>query len=301
MKKDVIRVLTWGGLGDVMLSTPSFESLKNAKPSPKIVVYYRTIPHRDILKNNPFIDELKPLNRIFYVRSFLSSLIRQPKKFITFNYGSLFPSLYYRIPATRIIGEMLGCTVTSSRLSVYLTNEEDQEALTYLARYRAPVIINITSRTSSNQHWPVELWESLIKRVPLNDFIQIGTESENLVKGAVDLRGKTSVRQALALVKHAHSFVGVVSGFSHATNAFGTPGVVLFGPSTPVIWGHTNNINIYKSLACAPCIDSLFKNECPYGTACMKSISVEEVAFALQEQLQRRQPLNKKSKYKKPD
>jgi hypothetical protein len=73
--------------------------------------------------------------------------------------------------------------------------------------------------------------------------------------------------------------------FAHATSAFGTPGVVLFGASTPKVWGHSNNINLYKDLRCAPCIDLLFDSPCPYGKPCMTTISVGEVREALIAQL----------------
>jgi hypothetical protein len=80
----------------------------------------------------------------------------------------------------------------------------------------------------------------------------------------VDLRGETSVRESVALLRHALAFVGVVSFLAHATNATGTPAVVLFGPSAPNVWAHPNQMVINKSLRCAPCIDTLAGHPCPY-------------------------------------
>jgi len=112
--------------------------------------------------------------------------------------------------------------------------------------------------------------------------------NEDKVEGAADLRGKTSFREALSILNSSLSFVGVVSSFSHATSAFGTPGVVLFGASSPEAWGHSNNINIYKDLECAPCMDILLGSPCPYGKPCMTTITVDEVRKALLTQLERR-------------
>lgn len=88
-----------------------------------------------------------------------------------------------------------------------------------------------------------------------------------------------------ALLKGASGFVGVTSSFSHATNAFGTPGVVLFGPSAPEVWGHANNVNLSRNLPCAPCIDVLHNAPCPYGAECMQTITVAQVQEALRRQL----------------
>jgi ADP-heptose:LPS heptosyltransferase len=117
--------------------------------------------------------------------------------------------------------------------------------------------------------------------MPDYTFIQLGLAKEPAVEGAVDFRGKTSFREAMALIEAALSFVGVVSSFAHATSAVNKPGVVLFGPSSPEVWGHSNNINIYKRKRCAPCVDQLQSSACPYNKVCMRDITVDEVHSAL--------------------
>jgi ADP-heptose:LPS heptosyltransferase len=74
---------------------------------------------------------------------------------------------------------------------------------------------------------------------------------------------------------------------AHATNAFGTPAVVLFGPSAPVVWSHANVVAISRHLRCAPCIDLLGGIPCPYQAPCMSRITVDEVARALRQALAR--------------
>lgn len=92
------------------------------------------------------------------------------------------------------------------------------------------------------------------------------------------------------MLKHAKSFVGVASVFSHATNAFDIPGVVMMGPSPPWIWGHENNINLFdKSLSCTPCLDDLAKTPCPYQSECMSNITVSMVSEALRKQLRKKE------------
>jgi ADP-heptose:LPS heptosyltransferase len=87
------------------------------------------------------------------------------------------------------------------------------------------------------------------------------------------------------LLRHVLAFVGVVSFLAHATNATGTPAVVLFGPSAPNVWAHRNQLVINKSVRCALCIDTLAGHPCPYGAPCLGDISVAEVGEALRAQL----------------
>jgi ADP-heptose:LPS heptosyltransferase len=145
--------------------------------------------------------------------------------------------------------------------------------------------MHITSTFSTNQHWPLESWTALVRRNPQYSFLQLGLPGETAIPGAVDLRGAVPLRVAIAILKHAHSFVGVVSGFAHATNAVGTPGVVFYGPSSIATWGHPNNRNLDARASCAPCADILGPQPCPYGSPCMRAISVREVERALEAQV----------------
>lgn len=285
MPRKIIRVITIGGLGDVLLSTPSFKALKENNKNSKIIVHCTSPAHMEVFRHNPYVDSIR--NTSFFSNMVPYTLYKLNKlHFGSIAYGRFMPTMCYNNNknATEIIAEMLGATLEDKQVQVYLTPEEESKAISMLAKYKNPVIMHITSLTSKNQEWPLKNWEELIRQMPDYTFLQVGLSNDEAVTGAVDLRGKTRFREALAILKHAVSFVGVVSSFAHATNAFGTPGVVLFGASTPAIWGHANNINIYKELHCAPCIDLILNHECPYGKPCMNTITVEEVKSAILKQ-----------------
>lgn len=268
----------------MLLSTPIFGSLKREYPNCKIILFCRKKRARDIYSHNPNIDVVR--HKALYVHpSLYIAYHLKLAKFYFLNYGHFQPGLVYEINATQIIGDMVGLKHCSSKVEVYLTAKEEEWGRKRIAEFRNPIVIHIASGTSKNQSWPHQNWEELIRGLPEYTFIQIGSSFEEKVDGAVDLRGKTTFREALSILKNSMSFVGVVSSFSHATNAFGTPGVVLFGASTPKVWGHPNNINIYKNLRCAPCVDLLLGSACPYGSPCMSGITVEEVRNALLFQL----------------
>jgi ADP-heptose:LPS heptosyltransferase len=182
----------------------------------------------------------------------------------------------------------MGLKLEDKRIQVYLTEDEEKKGRLALAGYKNPIVIHNTSETSENKHWPLANWEQLVREMPEYTFVQLGLSGDMKVNGAIDLRGKTSFREALAILKSSMSFVGVDSSFAHATNAFDVPGVILFGATTPKVWGHGNNVNLYKSLRCAPCIDILVSSVCPYGKVCMTAISVSEVKDSLMKQLMKR-------------
>jgi ADP-heptose:LPS heptosyltransferase len=285
MGRKTIRVITWGGIGDVLLSTPALRAIKNKYPESNLIVYCKSKTHYDVLARNPSINRLRRTSLFFYISAYILSKFRSTKIFKG-SYGHLYPSICYNINATKIIAEMFDVKLLQSKIEIFLTKRENQNAREKIALYKNPIILHITSLTSKNQEWALKNWEELLIKLPEYTFIQIGLSTEVLVNGAIDFRGKTSIREAFALIKNSKSFVGVVSSFSHATNAFDTPGVILFGPSTPIVWGHQNNINIYKYQTCSPCIDLLANHDCPYNKTCMNNITVEEVKSALLSQLE---------------
>ena len=285
MARKTFHVISWGGLGDVLLSTPTLYSLKKQDPTCRIVVYCVVKRHQEVYQHNPDVDRITDISFIKNPWPFICYYLKWTK-FYHFSYGQLFPSLFYKKKAARLIAEeIFGTTLEDDKIRVYLTEKEEKWAREQLAPYKNPVIIHISSIASKNQEWPVDYWNKLISEMPEYTFIQLGVATENQVDKAIDFRGRTTFREAMAIIKNAKSFVGVVSSFSHATNAFDTPGVVLFGASAVEVWGHPNNINLFKGLSCAPCIDRLEKSPCPYDKQCMTGISVEEVKHALLKQL----------------
>jgi ADP-heptose:LPS heptosyltransferase len=184
---------------------------------------------------------------------------------------------------------MLGVALVEKDLIVSLTRAEELEAMSLVKQFEAPVAIHIGSSFTPNKSWKAEAWKELVRRNTDYDFIQVGASSDEAVDGALDLRN-IPFRVALAVVKHVKGFVGVDSIFAHVTSVFGTRGVVLFGPSSPVIWGHPNNINLSLGLRCAPCVDVLGDDPCPYGNACMRDLSAAAVELALRQQMDKNSP-----------
>lgn len=104
----------------------------------------------------------------------------------------------------------------------------------------------------------------------------------------LNLAGKTSLPQALALIAASRSTVSNDSGLMHVAAALGVPQVAIFGSSSPlhtpplsdqarVLWLKADPA-YQPPLDCAPC----FARECPLGhTRCLNDISAAQVLQAL--------------------
>jgi heptosyltransferase-2 len=105
----------------------------------------------------------------------------------------------------------------------------------------------------------------------------------------LDLSGRTSLDQALAVIACARAMVSNDSGLMHVAAAFSTPQVAVFGSSSPlhtpplsakgqVIW-LKNDSTYQPPLDCAPC----FQRACPLGhTRCLVDIAPQRVLAFLQ-------------------
>jgi ADP-heptose:LPS heptosyltransferase len=276
----IYRILTWGGIGDTLLLTPAIRSLKQQYPDCKIYVYYQHKLHMEVLLHNKYVDRLQYWGAL--TRFFNYILLRFGfREMIQPVYGSLVPGLAYRAHASEIVGEMLGVKIDSVRPDCFLTMKEETEAKKMVEGYPNPVSIQVTPKSSSNKRWTTENWERLVLNNPQYTFLQLGSSNDEFIQGAIDMRGKTSLRQAFGIVKESKAFVGVESVLGHAAAAFQTPAVVLFGPTTPTVWGYSTSKNLYSPPSCSPCVDILVRSDCPYERSCMSNITVSDVERAL--------------------
>lgn len=117
-------------------------------------------------------------------------------------------------------------------------------------------------------------------------LVQLGAASQPLLAGAVDLRGKTDLRQAAAVLQRAACFVGEVGGLMHLARAVDCPSVVIFGGrEAPRQSGYAANINLVGPVPCSPC---WIIKHCPHEMACMEVIQPAAVFAAVKDLLVRR-------------
>lgn len=148
----------------------------------------------------------------------------------------------------------------------------------------------------SSKRWPAAHYAQLAAQLDA-PVVLLGSGKdapvcEEIVQAApgrcLNLAGKTSLMEAIALIAGARAMVSNDSGLMHVAAAFGIPQVALFGSSSPL---HTPPLNdraqviwlkddpaYQPPLDCAPC----FERECPLGHhRCLNDIPPARVAQAL--------------------
>jgi ADP-heptose:LPS heptosyltransferase len=92
---------------------------------------------------------------------------------------------------------------------------------------------------------------------------------------AINLAGRTTLRDLIGIFRRARAAFGPDSGPMHIAAAVGTPVVSLWGATSAARsapWGSEAGV-IAGEAPCSPC----YLKRCPIGRVCMQHISVEEV------------------------
>lgn len=105
-----------------------------------------------------------------------------------------------------------------------------------------------------------------------------------LGKTGINLAGKTSLRELMALLRSCRVMLSNDSGPAHLAAALGTPVVALFGSTSPELTapglpGDSRNRVLASPVVCSPC----FRRECPVDFRCMNRIDVRDVVNAVLE------------------
>jgi ADP-heptose:LPS heptosyltransferase len=142
----------------------------------------------------------------------------------------------------------------------------------------------------ASKSWPAAHFRATVLRARAEGFdtVVLGSQEEaGLCAGvageeAVNLAGRTSLKEAAAFLRGAHGAIGNDSGLSHLAAACGTPVLALYGPTDPggsAPWGPKVKILRREGVPCAPC----FKPACAVeGHPCLDGLAPDGVwdAFA---------------------
>jgi ADP-heptose:LPS heptosyltransferase len=271
-----IALLLLSGIGDMIMATPIIRTLKEKYPYHCLTIfYYGGKINQEILENNPFVDEIINIDSSSKFRKFIQDSI---------NYEFVYELFYFSYKNLTYLEYMFRqCNIIFSKhiLEIFLSNEEEEKAKLFLKVFKNPIAIQ-TKSSKFMKDWPISKWESLVRRNKNYTFIHLGDNSAHNIKGTVDMRGKTTIREAIAIIKFSKLFIGIDSFMAHACAAVNTPGIVLFGPTSKVDLGHSSNINISKNICIPPCYD--FK--CTLNKKCMNDIDVQDIENEIKNILQ---------------
>jgi ADP-heptose:LPS heptosyltransferase len=118
---------------------------------------------------------------------------------------------------------------------------------------------------------------------PHAKLVQIGAKSDPALPVDADLRGKTTLREAAAILAGSDLFIGLEGFLTHLARAVDCPSVVILGGRAPAeIFGYSANRNLTDFPECGPCARRI---GCPHGLKCMTAITPPAVTAAALEVL----------------
>lgn len=192
----------------------------------------------------------------------------------------------------------LGIPLSNSVPRLYLTPGEQMAAKEKLTQivplelHKTLLLgVNPGAAYGSAKCWPPDRFVALSKKILENPWIcmlYFGDESgtplvEDICRQipserVINLAGKTTLRELLALTEQCAAFLSNDSGPMHIAAALDVPVVALFGSTNELVTGpYRSGTVLHKHVACSPC----YKRVCPIDFRCMTGITVDEVHAAL--------------------
>ncbi len=191
--------------------------------------------------------------------------------------------------------EHFGITGNRTPLHLVITDEEEKKAAALLDSQGIQpgdfvLGINPGASYGSAKRWYPERFAGVASRLATEwsakviifggpGETEIAADIEKGLKGtAVNLAGKTSMRELMALIKRCNFFITNDSGPMHIAAAFDVPQVAIFGSTdhTGTSPYSKNAVVVRSEVECAPCK----LRECPTDHRCMKAVTVEAVTNA---------------------
>lgn len=163
-----------------------------------------------------------------------------------------------------------GIATVDDHLEAWISEDEQNSIIRLVPELniKQPRMLIHAAAAHPDKLYPLESWAKIIgalhEKWRVIPFFTGASEDRSLyeqlikmssIKG-VNLAGKLSLRQSMALYKNMHLAVCVDSGPAHLCAAVGTPTVAIFGPTDPVRWRpyRSNTVAVYdSSLPCRPC------------------------------------------------
>lgn len=206
-----------------------------------------------------------------------------------------------------------GIPVTDRTTLFYIGSNDEKAARDFLAGHGindGKPFVTLQIGTSASQcwkRWDMARWAELAGILMGNKIklVAVGSPDERiliekafaaLATKPANAAGELSLKQTAALIKLSRLLVCNDSGLMHVAAAVETRVVAIFGPShyTRITPSGKRHVIIRKDLACSPCVTMEGTAKvvtCP-DRVCLKSISVEEVLKAVNQQLNLAQTVN---------
>lgn len=267
-------------VGDIIMLTACVRDLKRWYPEFNIRV---STSCDTLFENNPYICKEFPIGETIIDIKMEYPLIHQlHEKDVHFLHGFidfLNEKLSLRVKLTEFKGDL------------YLTEEE--KAWNPIGE---PYWIMVAGGKSDfpSKIWKAEAWQEVVDNVKKYKIVTIGGKEHKQyhpeLKGAIDMVGKTSIRQSLSLIYNSCGIVSPVTFAMHAAACFDKPAVVIAGGREHWFWEKYWNHKFLHTIGSLDCCreGGCWKNECDNKTEeghqkCLEMINPKTVAKFINE------------------
>ena len=302
-----------------ILSKPWVSSIfNNSKYVDKVIVYDSNNRHKGIKGIYRLIKELKAqkFDAAILLQNAIEAAIiayfAQIPVRIGFNTDARTLLLTHPIPCTKKIKEMhqvfyylkilegIGLKTSGDELYLKINDSDNEYADEFVNKNVSPqqkiVGINPAATYGSAKQWFPERFARLADLICETydykivifggpDDVELGkTISKMMYNQVLDLSGKTTLGQALAIISKLNLFITNDSGLMHVAAALKIPLIAIFGSTNPITtspWSSNSKI-VRIPIDCSPCL----KKECPKAhKLCMENINVDMVFELVKEML----------------
>ncbi len=270
-----------GGLGDELLLTCVAHELKKRHPDFRI---WQVSSAEELLRHNPDYVQVFPMD-YWYLR--YSNILNRQR--VRLRYSEQPVAGEQEIPPQEHILAHL-CSAAGIRGQIQLRPYYYQTEVERNSGRLAPRQICVHSMGENthetwmrNKVWYherfQELVDALLGRYSDLRVIQIGVDKDPPLKGVLDLRGKTSLRQTASILSRSECFVGTQGLLAHLARAVECRAVIIYGGREHSRQsGYICNENLDSFVECAPC---WHWNECTNSRKCMDMIKADNVLAAI--------------------
>jgi len=189
--------------------------------------------------------------------------------------------------AYRVIADIFGLPGDMNE-ELYLPLEDvSLEVFKKVLPWKKINIAIVADSASPRKKLPDQKWEKIVEALSGKGYFVAQLGKGDKIKGAYSLLGQTSPKEAVKLLNCFHLVITGDSFLMHGAKCAGVPAVVLWGPSSPEIFGYPDHQNVRGRRDCGCLSHQCYKldggpefhSACahPQETRCMNNIAVDEV------------------------
>jgi ADP-heptose:LPS heptosyltransferase len=269
-----------GGIGDDLMCTTVFRELKK-RSSRRIAM---ATQHPDLFEKNPDVDHV-----ISHPHPRTARWLQRGLPLKRLGYSAYDPVRDADEPlAENVLIKLLRLARATGEVELrpYIFLTEKELSAGKLAREQ--IVIQSSGMSAPypmrNKEWYPDRFQTVCAELSADvQMIQIGSAKDPKLESALDLRGKTSLRQSAAILANSLLFVGLEGFLMHLARAVDCRSVIIYGGRIkPTQIGYVANKNLYSQVRCAPC---WLRNNCDFDRKCMDMITTDQVIAAAAEQI----------------